>query len=51
MGKGSHRRPEDRAAIERNWPFPSPTRTEEPEDTKLRGMLAKAEQETAARLK
>lgn len=24
-GKGSHRRPEDREAIERNWPFkPSP---------------------------
>lgn len=22
MSKGSHRRPEDTAAIEKNWPFP-----------------------------
>lgn len=29
MGKGSNRRPEDRAAIERNWPFPPRQPTEE----------------------
>lgn len=33
MGKGDTRRPEDDAALERNWPFPPPKRrgvTKEP---------------------
>lgn len=29
MGKGSNRRPENSAALERNWPFP-PRKREEP---------------------
>lgn len=28
MSKGSHRRPEDAAAIRRNWPFSEPARSQ-----------------------